>query len=315
MNTSTTNARSINGHILATLIYFDIFKHPLTLEEIHQFAHIRSSLEEVKEILTKLTRDKIIFKHQNYYSLTNDVSQVERRIAANKRAKQRMKTALRNSKYISKLPFVRGVFLSGTIAKGVMYEDSDIDFFVITEANRLWVSKMAMKLFKVVFLLNSRRDFCYNYLLSNDRLEIEEQNLYTATELVTLIPTYNYELYQEFTSVNDWYKKHYPNRLLKDASHIVSTKRSTFQRISEGLLDNAFGDWLNTTFMNHMQRKYEKKYAKVLSKKERAIALRSTPHASKVHPRHYQKSFLNRFEECLKAFEQKHKLVLKQHIR
>lgn len=311
MNTSTTNAKSINGHILSALIYFDIFKHPLMLEEIHQFAHISSTLKEVEESLTKLTNDQIIFKHKKYYSLSKDHSLIDRRIAANERSKQRMKTALRNSKYMSKLPFVRGVFLSGTIAKGVMYEDSDIDFFVITEANRLWVSKMAMKLFKLVFLLNSRRDFCYNYLLSNDKLEIEEQNLYTATELITLIPTYNFDLYQQFTSMNDWHKKYYPNCTLRNNASIVTTKQSSFQKITEKILDNTFGDWLNTTFMNYVQRKYDRKYAKELSKEERAIALRTTPHASKVHPRHYQKSFLNRFEECIKAFEAKHKLVLK----
>ena len=84
-------------------------------------------------------------------------------------------------------PFVRGVFLSGSISKGFMSESDDIDYFIITAPGRLWLTRTLLILFKKIFLFNSFRNFCLNYFIDSENLYIPEHNRYTATEIVFLI--------------------------------------------------------------------------------------------------------------------------------
>ena len=42
---------------------------------------------------------------------------------------------------IAAFPFVRAVGISGSLSKQYADENSDIDYFIITAANRLWIAK------------------------------------------------------------------------------------------------------------------------------------------------------------------------------
>src|SRR5690606_3777846 len=91
--------------------------------------------------------------------------------------------ARKKAKLISQFPFVRGVMASGSLSKGYADEKSDIDFFIITIPNRLWIARTLLVLYKRIFLLNSHKFFCVNYFVDEKHLGIEEKNLFTATEL------------------------------------------------------------------------------------------------------------------------------------
>ena len=47
--------------------------------------------------------------------------------------------AVRVTWLLKLIPFIRWVCVSGSLSKGVMEEDSDIDFFIIVQKNRLWM--------------------------------------------------------------------------------------------------------------------------------------------------------------------------------
>src|SRR4029453_8923510 len=96
---------------------------------------------------------------------------------------------------IASFPYVRCVCISGSLSKKYFDDTTDIDFFVITKPGRLWVCRTFLILFKKLFLLNSKKYFCINYFIDSDNLEIPDQNIFTATELTTLIPMHDYELY------------------------------------------------------------------------------------------------------------------------
>ena len=40
------------------------------------------------------------------------------------------------------------------------------------------------------------KNFCINYFVDSENLEIQEKNIFTATELVTLLPTFGREMYE-----------------------------------------------------------------------------------------------------------------------
>ena len=117
------------------------------------------------------------------------------------------------SRKIAKFPYVKGVCLSGALSKGFYDDDGDFDFFIITKPNRLWIARTILVLYKKIFLLNSKKYFCVNYFISTDKLEISEQNLFTATEIATLIPLYGTDTFKEFLEAkNPWAAPYFPNK-------------------------------------------------------------------------------------------------------
>ena len=88
--------------------------------------------------------------------------------------------------------------ISGSLSKGYYDDDGDIDFFIITSPKRLWIARTFLILYKKIFLLNSRKYFCVNYFISSNALEIEEKNIFTATELTTLLPMFGNGSFHKF---------------------------------------------------------------------------------------------------------------------
>ncbi|MEZ4965453.1 MAG: hypothetical protein R2791_09430 [Saprospiraceae bacterium] len=53
-------------------------------------------------------------------------------------------------------------------------------------------------------MLNSHKYFCVNYFVDTEHLEIEDKNLFTATETVTLLPLYGRDWYEGFYKALSW---------------------------------------------------------------------------------------------------------------
>ncbi len=139
-----------------------------------------------------------------------DNEAVRRRIDGNLRASARLKTARRYTKIMAAFPFVQGVFISGSLSKGFAGPDDDIDYFIVTNPRRLWLTRSLLTLFKKFFLVNSHRNFCINYFVDTQHLAIRQQNRFTATELAFLLPTYNSQLHQRILQENEWIRNYYP---------------------------------------------------------------------------------------------------------
>ena len=172
-------------------MYYDIFNYPLNSEEIFRFLgihHIDESI--VVSRLLNLKERQIIFQFENFFTLNNNRAAMDRRMKGNIEAEKYLVLAEKKGKLIAKFPFVRAVLASGSLSKGYMDENSDLDFFIITAPNACGLRVLLLVLYKRLFLFNSHKYFCVNYFVDEDHLEIEEKNLFTATELATVIPLY-----------------------------------------------------------------------------------------------------------------------------
>jgi hypothetical protein len=286
--------------ILRFLIYFDLFSYPLTKEELAAFTGTGTDEATLLDkALQSLVESGIIFLHKGFYHLNPDKMIIERRIKGNELALKRMKTALRFSKIIARFPYVRGVLLSGSISKGFMAENDDIDYFIITSPGRVWLTRTLLTLFKKIFLFNSYRNFCINYFLDDKHLALPERDLYAATEIVFLIPTFNSGLYHEILKANDWVKNFYPTFQQTDA-HEVSPV--TFLKpVFEYLLDNRLGEWIENKLYQKSKKIINKKY-KHLNRDafEQSFALET--HEIRYFPVHSNLNIRKRYQEKLKAF-------------
>lgn len=301
---------SLGKSIIKTLAYYDIFDYPLKAEEIYYNLGTNSvSLTEIENEVEQLCKIGITYNKNNFYLLRNNENFISRRLEGNRLAKKKLISAYRMTKLISKFPYVRAVLLSGSISKGYMEKDSDVDYFIITHPNRLWVTRLLLMLFKKVFLLNSRKVFCINYFVDTETLEIEEKNIFTATELATLIPIYGKDLYDELYKNNIWIKKFYPNFPKRDNKILVNKNNLFVQNLIEKTLNNSLGDKLDDFAMNLFEKSNHKKYREYNSN-DFQVAFKTSKHESKHHPKFFQKRVLEAFNDKLKSIENNYNVSL-----
>jgi hypothetical protein len=189
------------------------------------------------------------------------------------------------------------VFASGSLSKGYMDEKSDLDFFVITQPNRLWICRALLALYKRIVLNNSHKYFCTNYFIDTGHLEIEEKNLFTATELATLIPLSGDQYYLELMDRNlHWVTNFFPN--FESASiQANNAKDSRWKMFAEQLLNFCFGNMGDKLLMRVAALRWKKQYRRSYSEKDFSIAFKTKRHASKNHPNNFQKSVMDAYEE------------------
>ncbi len=299
--------------LLKPLLYFSLFRYPLTEEEIFAFSETKNK-EEFKKELNSLIKDNIIYNIDDFYLFENNDAIVKRRLIGNQKAKDIYSKANKVSKFISKFPFVEGVGISGSLSKGYYDEDSDIDFFIITSAKRLWIARTLLVLYKKIFLLNSRKFFCVNYYISTNSLEINEQNRFTATELVTMIPMYGNGSFHDFYQHNKWANNFLPNKIINEGlSNLNTIKKPFFTKLIEKLLSNRLGDIIDTLFLRTTYKRWKVKF-KHLDQDHFNIAMKSTKNISKHHPRNYQKQVIDRLNEKYIEYQKKYNIHLsKEH--
>ena len=304
------NLTQLRRGIIRTLAYYDIFSYPLTAAEIYyNLGNNHTNLEEIKYELKNLTTNKIVYSKGEFFQLTEDEKYVSRRREGNELAIKRLKTAIKVSGLISRFPFIRGILLSGSISKGFMEEDSDIDYFVITHPNRVWFSRLMLMLFKKLFLLNSKKIFCINYFVDSKNMEIEEKNIFTATEIVTLLPTFGKEIYEEFYEKNIWVKQFYPNYPKRETDKVIDRKNGIIKSLLEKILANKFGDKIDD-FALALFDKFNRTKYKNYDKEEFKLAFKSSKSESKHHPKFFQKRVLEEFNLKIKSLEDRLKVSL-----
>lgn len=283
--------------LLLTLIYFDVFRYPLTEEEIARCCSVPNlSSFDAAGSLKKMALQGWIGERDGFYFLGEEEGKIERRLKGNGLAQKRLKKARKVSRFIASFPFVRAVMLSGSLSKNYMEADSDIDYFIVTQPGRLWVARTMLVVYKKVFLLNSHKNFCVNYFVDENHLEIEDQNLFTATEVAFLLPTVAPDLYKAFRKRNRWVREHYPNFQPLSTEGCAEPGRPWWQRMGEWMLNGRLGASLDRWCMKQTLKRWESKFTH-LSPEVFEVALRSRKYVSKHHPQAFQERVLVRMQE------------------
>lgn len=291
---------------LRTLLYFFIFKYPLTREEIFDFSDVET-IEEVDNQLSYLMSKKVVFQFGNYFSLSNSFDAVKRREKGNLKANAVLPKAKKVSKLISKFPYVENVSISGSLSKNYYDEDGDFDFFIITTPNRLWVSRTLLILYKKIFLFNSRKHFCVNYFISSNALPIVERNRFTATEIATLLPIYGKDLYAKFIKENQWSKELFPNKKNTNTDSILEVKKPVFSKAFESILNTKIGDYFDETFRKITLKKWKVSFDD-MNEEDFKIAMKSTKNVSKHHPQNFQRKVIDDLEKKYIEITEKYSL-------
>ncbi len=295
--------------IIEVLAYFDIFQYPLTEKEIKKFLSHKTSEERFKLAINGLMTDRIIFQVDHYFSLQNDQQLAVRRVKGNLRAEKFHLKAARIGAFLYKFPYVRAVAVSGSLSKDYVDEKGDIDFFIITSANRLWIARTAMHIFKkFTFLLGRQRLYCMNYYIDEEALVIDERNIYTAVEIVTLSPLGGSACIKDFFQANIWAYERFPG-FFAEQNLKISDSGSWVKNFSEWLLNKSTGDWIDNFLFKWSTRRWKKKELRGRKNiKGKIMGLITGKHFAKSNPESFQERLIalyeNRIEELKKQWPQ-----------
>jgi hypothetical protein len=297
--------------LIQALIYSDIFKYPLTEKELYERIPVSfPDFEKVAPALQTLVAQKIISSAQGYYFLGSEDNCIGRRIQGNKKARSYRRLARVFTRIIASFPFVKAVLLTGSLSKGIIEKKGDVDYFIITSPERLWLCRTLLIIFKKVFLLNSRKYFCVNYFIDTNNLEIQAHNIFTATEIATSIPAYNQLVCDDFYKSNLWYKTYFPNQQLVDVSlsqkKTFSPLKPLLEKIFAGKSGERLDDWCYHKTLNHWKKKHSNLDARIFEEN-----FKSLKYISKHHPHGFQFRVTEEYERRIQSFEKQHKLSLR----
>lgn len=244
-----------------TLAYSDIFNFPLTKEEIwiRLVSDRKIKREEFEKGLISLVETSVIELSENYYCLSGSKQNIKKRNKNSLEAEKKLSIAKKVAYYLSFIPSIKFIGISGGLATGNVDVNDDIDFFIITKKNSLFVTRFfALVMLEILRLRRTRNDknsgnkICLNLLIDEDNLSWPEKmrDLYTAYEIIQIKPLFEKDnIFKRFFTANSWTRKYFKNNN-PVIGHSVNPKINSsgiFMRTSELL-------------MRSLQKYYMKKY-------------------------------------------------------
>ena len=198
--------------ILRTILYADVFNFPLTPAEIQHFLiHDRpTTFEQVEQTLQEsLYLQQHLVMQAGYVACRAEL--IEQRPTREQASQQLWPEAVHYATWLGRLPFVRMVALTGALAMhNAAADDDDLDYLVVTAANRVWLTR-AFAIVLVRLAKSRGMIVCPNYVLAEDALVQDRQDLFIAHEITQMIPLVGHQLYGDFRAANGWTNLHMPN--------------------------------------------------------------------------------------------------------
>lgn len=212
--------RRAHTAILKTLCYSDVFSYPLTRAQLwHYLPEKGISYGEFSKSLEVLIRQKRIIHRGGYFALYSSAASITNRLETEILAPAKIVKAKKVARILDYIPSVELVGISGSLALRSAKSNDDIDLFIITSANFLWTTRLLCTLLLDMVGLRRRpgekavKDkICINMFLSSSDLSLKERNVYTAHEIVQMVPILNKKMmYEHFMVANKWIVKYLPH--------------------------------------------------------------------------------------------------------
>lgn len=254
---ATTSTQRLDRAILATIAYADLFDFPLERGEVHRdLIGLAADTTDTDAAIDRAIGRGTLRAQGGYLTLPGSGRNAALRTERRARAARLRPKAFRWGRRIAALPFVRLVALSGSLAAENPDRDADFDYLIVTAPGRLWlVRALAILLVRAAGLRGVR--LCPNYLLTARALKLAHHDLYTAHELLQIIPIADDGTYHRLLAMNAWAADLLPNRYRQaTAATPPAIVRDPLRRLGEALLGGALGDHLEAWEAGRKQRRF-----------------------------------------------------------
>jgi len=285
----------IERAILCTVLYADVFDFAMTPREIHHFLICETpvALADIEDALHTSTwlrqhidqRNGLVFR-------AGREELVEIRAERERIAAELMPAARMYGSWLSRLPFVRMVALTGALAmRNPDSRHDDFDYLLVTAPGRVWLARA----FSILLVrLGKLRGvtICPNYVLSESALVQDNQNLFIAHELAQMLPLFGHDLYRAMRAANGWSNAFLPNA--KDAFYTLETQSPAapwrlFKQALEVLLGGRLGNRLEAWERRRKLRRF-------------AADLQTPEHAARLDDEHVKGHFQDHGQRVLREY-------------
>ncbi len=301
MDLSLTN---LQQDIVRALAYFDVFVYPLTKEQVYAYLPRNSvTVQQLENDLKDLVRAGLLKENAGYYFFADRSATVAAtRREDERRAAAMLKRAYWISLFLKQIPFVRAVFITGSLSKNVASPSSDVDFMIVTAPNRLWISKMILTGIRRIFFFNTIKYFCFNLFVTEKGFSFPEKNVFNAIEIATTQVLWNETAHDKFCSANSWVHMFLPNWSKNlQGFRLLPSKASPFQTISEYVLNALPLNSLDAFLLDTAHKYWKKRHSHLDEDKFNAL-FQCKPDISSVWSHDHQTQTMNDYRRRLEQF-------------
>ncbi|MCA9390262.1 hypothetical protein KC571_02555 [candidate division WWE3 bacterium] len=229
-----------------TIQYSNIFDYPLTIDEIHLYAigNHPISLEQFKSWVEK---NQLLLNDQ--FTCVDDLWSVKGRSKIAPIRQKRSKISQNKVQHAKRIlaplriiPWISFIGISGATAANNSRFADDIDLFIITQPNRMWLSRALILIYLTLIrqrynmrqrAKNARPSFCVNHIITTKELTQKHQDIYVANDIARLQTVINKgQTYEKFIAANEWVKNYLCNWWEIKGKHITITEslRATLEK-------------------------------------------------------------------------------------
>jgi len=237
--------------ILKTLIYSDIFHFPLNKNELWKFLITEKKIEKnkfEKALKTLINTDPSAIYHINkqiitkdgYYCLSGREEIIRQRKINRSEVTKKLAMAKKAAYYLSLIPSIQLIGISGGLSLGNVTKDDDIDFFIITKKKTLFMTRFWILC--VLEWLGLRRK--RNEKKPADKICIQMRPLFERNDM-----------YRKFLVSNKWVGKYLANT---KSEHFSFDKHWRTTYVSLRVISFFLSPL--EMFAEKVQRKYMKKH-------------------------------------------------------
>ena len=306
--------------ILGTLAYYDVLEYPLSLLEIHRYLvnpqRIYSisepvgdiSISSVLSLLDQLVKEGNISEKYGLYFLPGRDFVVQR-IEREKISAQKWKRLLKIGYWFQAVPYLRGMFVSGSMAIDNANEKSDLDILVITEPKRMYTSRMLLSFLASILRARRKRydteasnKFCFNHYITSDSLRISHESIYNGETYATLKMIFGSEsLYQDFYRANVWINKYVYHFRPDEYDTLRKIQKNRFllylAKIGEWILDSKLGDFIESRLKKYQQGRIRKNPATHAS----GGRIIYSDMELEFHPRSFERKLIDQYNKTISS--------------
>ena len=281
--------KAIDVAVLKTLAYADIFDQAMSESELRRLLiehKTKASMApDVRTVKGVQSCGDVFFLSGRSKLL--ELKQLQSQVRA-----QKLKKAGQFLWIFKLVPWIKLVAVSGSVAGGTPAKDDDIDLFIITDRNRLWLARLTLIL--LLNLVGKRRKpsddpakvsdkYCLNMWLTLDDLDEKNHDIYTANEIAHLVPLLNRgATYERYVVANPWIEQLLPN-------FYNSLSMPGGFEVQKG--------WKIVTFIDNLTNKLQQRVMR--SRTNETV----TPNRLAFHPHDYRKDILKRYRAKLRELK------------
>lgn len=254
---------AIDEAILRTIIYGDVFSFPMTPQEIHHFliSDISYDLQFVENALAHSRYlAQMVEQSDGLVALSGRGDLIPLRLQREQDSLYLMDAATRYGRWLTRMPFVRMVGLTGALAvHNAANTHDDIDYMLVTKAGRVWMARAFSILWVRIGKLRGVT-LCPNFVLAETSLAHAPEDLYIAHEIAQLLPLSGVNIYQQMRKENGWELSYLANARAPFYSPDIYIPKGGWafvKRCGEWILGGKLGDKLEAWEFRRKQAKFQ----------------------------------------------------------